>query len=209
MPNNRTLTEKQKLFADEYVSNGGNAVNAYRAAGYASSSGDRNNAWKLLQLYHVQNYMNTALIPIKKQAERKILITLDTMTDKVANLAERCCEAGDRANELSCYQLLMRSRGLLTDNVVLGDVERLDQIDRKILKDAKIFSTIAIPKLLANNTERDAVDLPNNNVNNGVSSNQQHNVAKKQHTDAITLLKSNAPAQPIQPDIPDTTPEQP
>lgn len=216
MAKTRIPNEQQFKFISSYIGNGGNAVRAYTDAGYEINKNARIYAYNLLQRPYIQIALNNQLALIENHTKTKILVNLDTMTEKVADLAERCHKAGDRANELAAYTLLMRSRGLLTDNVVLGDVERLDQIDRKILKDAKIFSAIAIPKLLTNNTVPDAVSISDSNTDNGcsngnneVSSNYDTNVAKTQHTDAIMLPNSNAPAQPIQPALLDTSPEQP
>ena len=174
--------EQQYKFINFYVANGGNASKAYGDAGYDVDKNVRMNAYSLLQRPYIQAALKEQLTLTQSHLKAKILVNLDTMTDKVADLAERCHDVGDRANELSCYQLLMRSRGLLTDNVNVGDTERVEMINRKVIADAKILASIALPKLLDSskvhnneNGDGECVDngvvAPNNaccGVNNGV-----------------------------------------
>jgi hypothetical protein len=63
----------------------------------------------------------------------------------------------------------MRSRGLLTDNVNVGDTDRLNQIDRKILADAKIYTQLPIVKtnlLTSGRADNARVGDVNNSIGN-------------------------------------------
>jgi hypothetical protein len=160
--------EQQYQFINYYVTNGGNASKAYGDAGYKVDKNLRMNAYSLLQRPYIQAAIKEQVLLTQSHLKAKILVNLDTMTDKVADLAERCHDVGDRANELSCYQLLMRSRGLLTDNVNVGDTERVELINCKVIADAKILANIALPKLLGNKNSKMLPD--NDNAVGGVDS---------------------------------------
>jgi hypothetical protein len=161
--------KQQWMFINAYLSNQGNALSAYKTAGYKINSNARMYAYELLQRPYIKAAIEHQLFIRQKHQDTKVLINLDTMTDKISDLAERCFKAGDRANELAAYTLLMRSRGLLTDNVNVGDTDRLNQIDRKILADAKIYTQLPIVKtnlLTSGRADNARVGDVNNSIGN-------------------------------------------
>lgn len=62
------LSKRQKAFADAYLTNGGNATEAARTAGY-SPHGIGPNAAKVLKSTKVQAYMKQRLKPIERKAD--------------------------------------------------------------------------------------------------------------------------------------------
>jgi peptidoglycan hydrolase CwlO-like protein len=55
--------------------------------------------------------------------------------------------------------------GLYSDNVNVNDTERVEAIDKKVLRDAKIIANIVLPKLLNEG------NVHNNEENEGVGAN--------------------------------------
>ena len=61
-----SMNERQKAFCDNYIINGGNATQAYIAAGY-SEKGARQAAQKLLTITDIQEYINERLKPVQEK----------------------------------------------------------------------------------------------------------------------------------------------
>lgn len=66
------LTPKQKIFADEYIKNGGNATQAYISAGYSENGANRS-AQKLLSKAVISQYIAEKMEQIEKEQHRDIM----------------------------------------------------------------------------------------------------------------------------------------
>lgn len=66
------LTPKQKIFADEYIKNGGNATQAYISAGYSKNGANRS-AQKQLSKAVISQYIAEKMEQIEKEQHRDIM----------------------------------------------------------------------------------------------------------------------------------------
>lgn len=75
------LTPKQKIFADEYIINGGNATQAAIKAGYSKKSARAIGMQNLTKLY-IKEYIQSRLKPIEEKRE----VTADDALDELISI---------------------------------------------------------------------------------------------------------------------------
>ena len=79
------LNEKQNLFLDEYLSNGGNGGDAYKAAGY-SGKDHSSQASRIMSLPHVRQALkDKALVLLNTRLVAKAVVALDDLLDSKAD----------------------------------------------------------------------------------------------------------------------------
>lgn len=83
----RELTQRQKLFCENFVKNGGNGAAAVRAAGYKyrASAGC---SYKLLNTPRVQQYLTPLILERSRDTVDEMIDTLISMQETIENISD-------------------------------------------------------------------------------------------------------------------------
>ena len=94
----REITVKQRKFCEEYITNGGNATQAYLAA-YDSNSptSAQIEASRLLDKEHIQGYLAELRRPIEKAVKRKMINEREYKKKLIQERIDECIVRGDDA----------------------------------------------------------------------------------------------------------------
>jgi phage terminase small subunit len=88
----KPLTVKQEKFAQEYVANGGNASDAYRAA-YNTSKMKPASVWRLAHDVLMNVNVSSRIDEIRKEIEEKSNVSAVWIRERLMRLVERCMQA--------------------------------------------------------------------------------------------------------------------
>lgn len=108
----KKLTAKQKLFCENYVSNGYRLVEAYMAAFGCSYEVANANQWKLMKLDSIKNYI--------REIQHERFEALGITADKIAAELNRIAFLDDTATKpekMKALELLQKQMGLQTQKV--------------------------------------------------------------------------------------------
>ena len=114
------LTEKQEVFVNEFVNNGGNGSQAYIAAGYSASSDNVVNAAasRMLRLNKISTQIarlqTQALAKKQKQAE-KLEVTQDWLITQLAQTVSDARAANQHSTALGALMAIGKACGLIID----------------------------------------------------------------------------------------------
>ena len=114
------LTEKQEVFVNEFVNNGGNGSQAYIAAGYSASSENVVNAAasRMLRLNKISTQIarlqTQALAKKQKQAE-KLEVTQDWLITQLAQTVSDARAANQHSTALGALMAIGKACGLIID----------------------------------------------------------------------------------------------
>lgn len=83
----RELTQRQKLFCENFVKNGGNGAAAVRAAGYKyRASADC--GYRLLNTPYVQQYLTSLILERSRDTVDEMMDTLISMQETIENISD-------------------------------------------------------------------------------------------------------------------------
>lgn len=124
MSKEKKLTQKQEMFCDEYIKNGGNGTKAYRAVYKTDASTDETihqNASRMLARPHVLARINI----LKENLAKKHEIDRDYMVTGLKRAAELAFETGDPGNARGAYMDMAKICGIIdakTNNVTINSI---------------------------------------------------------------------------------------
>ena len=130
------LTLKQETFCKEYISNGGNATQAYKKAYDCKKMKEttiNNNAYKLLQ----NNEITTRLKELKKPLQEKFEYTMEQSFKKFEEIQKLALanERPDLTNAIKCEENKAKLLGLFAEpetklkikgNLAINDLSKVD-----------------------------------------------------------------------------------
>lgn len=117
------LSPQQKAFADYYLSNGYNVLQAALSAGY-SESYSRVDAYRLLQKPRVKAYIDEKMRPIIEARTIKVEEAVAMISDIAQGKEGKDGKTPSDNTRLKALDMLMRANGQYTDKVeVSGDVD--------------------------------------------------------------------------------------
>jgi hypothetical protein len=104
----------------------------------------------------VKKQIDDIVLKIQNRVIAKVAISKEWVINEHIEALGRCKEKGDEANATANIIAIGRTMGLYSDNVNIADTERIEQVNKRILQDAKVFASIAMPRLLSSKGEIDA-----------------------------------------------------
>lgn len=81
------LTQRQKLFCENFVKNGGNGAAAVRAAGYKYRA-SANCSYQLLNIPYVQQHLTPLILERSRDTVDEMIGTLISMQETIENISD-------------------------------------------------------------------------------------------------------------------------
>lgn len=138
-PLRKRLTDKQKAFVVEYTTNGGNATQAAKMAGYSPNGSERSCSVSGVQALASTNVQGElARIMAKRELKDE-----DKQQKLVTFLEETIEQKNTKGMQLKAAELLMKYYGMLKEHRVFEDITRQKELDGAAEQEAETLKEYA------------------------------------------------------------------